>query len=62
VSEVFSSLGVVGEVLAIWSLISLVAVVPLLSWFRLQAVANELRFRHGRRQAWLAESRPADLG
>jgi hypothetical protein len=55
-------LAVVGKVLGIWTMGSLVAVVPLVLWFRAQAIANEVRFRQGRRQAWLAEARPADIG
>jgi hypothetical protein len=61
-SELLTGLAVVGKVLAIWTMGSLVAVVPLVLWFRAQAIANEVRFRQGRRQAWLAEARPADIG
>lgn len=61
-SELLTGMAVVGKVLGIWTLGSLVAVVPLVIWFRMQAVANEVRFRQGRRQAWLAQARPADIG
>lgn len=61
-SEVLTWMAVVGKVLGIWTAGSLVAVVPLVLWFRAQAAANEVRFRQVRRQAWLAQARPADIG
>ena len=61
-SELLDGMAVVGKVLGVWTLGSLVAVVPLVIWFRMQAVANEAIFRQGRRQAWLAQARTADIG
>ena len=61
-SELLTGLALVGRILGIWTVGSLVALVPLVLWFRAQAIANEVRFRQGRRQAWLAEAHPADIG
>jgi len=61
-SELLTGLAVVGKVLGIWTIGSLLAVVPLVLWFRMQAIANEVRFRQVRRRAWLAEAHAADIG
>ena len=61
-SELFTWMAVVGKVLGIWTLGSLAVVVPVVLWFRAQAIANEVRFRQVRRQAWLAQARPIDIG
>jgi hypothetical protein len=39
--ELLSGMAVVGKVLGIWTVGSLVSVIPLVIWFRMQAVANE---------------------
>lgn len=61
-SEVLTGLGTVAVVLGVWTLGALVALMPVVTWFRMQALANEVRSRQVRRQAWLSASRSADQG
>lgn len=56
-SELVPVLGVVARVLAIWTLVSVAAAVPIISWLRYRAAANALVARDARRQAWLAAVR-----
>ncbi len=44
----------IGTFLGLWSLVSVVAVVPITALFRLQAASNARRTRDGRRRAWRA--------
>ena len=57
-SGLLSSVHLVATVLGAWTLVSLVALVPVVGWFRLQAVANEARARADRRQDWREAARP----
>jgi hypothetical protein len=41
-------------VLGIWTAVSLIAVIPVLAMFRVQARRNVLRTREDRRRAWSA--------
>lgn len=57
-SELLSTVRIIATVLGVWALVSIVAVVPVVGFLRLQAVANEARARAARRQDWREVARP----
>jgi hypothetical protein len=62
VLDLESALRTVGTVIGVWTLLSLLAALLIVPWFRARARANAALSQFARSEDWMAEAHPAEHG